>query len=635
MSSSNSETSEMNIDSESTIVKAPEIKYGIKESLRATKYELDALNSEIRFILRKTFRELRVLMNPVELFYLFFLLGLGLLSFFVFTVVIIPVLLWTIPGVSHIDIWGKPPFIDDKGLYNTIIGIWLSSDTLRLLGVGAGGIGVLIRLLFRPDIDKFKDKVNSRSEITYVFGSTIYAEKLIEKLVFQFAYEEQAALIADKKYLWVERLAGSLDTYTVHDTEEFEKRNLYEIIGFKNAKRALILTDNIERNQNILTNLRAIRPDLPIYILSQYTPQYLKSGELVQDDYLHIIDDLENTREALVKSLSLNINFPDCIEINVPRNYVGLPVTRFSQDKKTFDLEILAIRRPNIDDDGWQLIPSEDGILQRTDRIIIHAKGSPISIFGLKQTNRTVSELPVRHLVDLGELKIEQNGKRVTAKVTDAPGRSLLIEPKGTRKSWRRRLLGGASLITLIISLFLGRNEPVELFTYVMFFAGIIGLLIAHWLHPLPERGIMIWSKHDKTFLKRTKAFSKFGEDINFSFEKATHLIVRIDDKDTKLLTKREYILADQEGNYIQCLTLFDTGAESRIVIKRFEIRLQAYSNLKITETSKEIDVIIKNIMEDAKANSGDQISSKTIIKTSSDQITISSESKLIESAEE
>ena len=85
-----------------------------------------------------------------------------------------------------------------------------------------------------------------------------------------------------------------------------------------------------------LTNLRALHPELPIYILSQYTPQYLKSGELVQDNHLHIIDDLENTREALVKSLSLNINFPDCIEINVPRNYVGLSATRFFPRQKTF-----------------------------------------------------------------------------------------------------------------------------------------------------------------------------------------------------------------------------------------------------------------------------------------------------------
>ena len=57
----------------------------------------------------------------------------------------------------------------------------------------------------------------------------------------------------------------------------------------------------------------------------------------------------------------------------------------FSQDKKPFELELLAVRRPNIDDDGWTLLPSEDTVLQRTDRIIIHAKGSPISIFGLKQ----------------------------------------------------------------------------------------------------------------------------------------------------------------------------------------------------------------------------------------------------------
>ena len=559
-------------ENSSDIIEPQELNYGIPESLRAIRFEIDAAQAEIKYVLRKGWREMRVLLNPVELMYLFFLIGLGLISFFLFTAIIIPVLISLIPG---------DPFEAEK-LYNIILNVWLSDTVLRVLIGGVGALGILIRLLFRSDIDKFNDKVNSRSDLTYVFGSTIYAEKLIELLVFELAYEDQAALISDTPYLWVERIAGFIDTYTVKNNEEFEKSNLYKIIGFNNAKRVLILTDDIERNQNILTNLRALHPELPIYILSQFTPQYLKTGELVKDDHLFIIDDLENTREALVKSLSLNINFPDCTEINVPRNYAGLPARRMTKDLA--GIEVLAVRRPNVDDDEWVLLSADDTILQRTDRVILYVTWD----FGMKRINRVNHELPIRHLIDLGEIKVEEpNGKIYDAHITDEPGRSLLVEPKGTRKSWQRRLIAAISTLILFTGLILGRNQSISSYAYIFFFSGILGLLLAYWLHPLPQRGIMLWSKDEKTFLKKNKTFSFFGTDFRYSFEKATQIIVNIGNVTKKLQPMKEYYLIDKEGNKFHSINLVSSGIDSETVIKRFELRLKAYTGLSINEITK------------------------------------------------
>ena len=92
-----------------------------------------------------------------------------------------------------------------------------------------------------------------------------------------------------------------IDIYIVENSKEFEKHNLYETIGFKNASRIMILTEDIQLNQNILTNIRRVRPDVEIILLSQFSPPFVFS-DLVSDENLVIIDDLEPTDRGLVLS---------------------------------------------------------------------------------------------------------------------------------------------------------------------------------------------------------------------------------------------------------------------------------------------------------------------------------------------
>ena len=49
------------------------------------------------------------------------------------------------------------------------------------------------------------------------------------------------------------------------------------------------------------------------------------------------------------------------------------------------------------------------------------------------------------------------------------------------------------------------------------------------------------------------------------------------------------------------CITLIDSGTEAKTVINRFEIRLQSYADLPITESSNTLEEIITSIMEEKK----------------------------------
>jgi hypothetical protein len=119
-----------------------------------------------------------------------------------------------------------------------------------------------------------------------------------------------------------------------------------------------------------------------IIILSLYAPNFVFS-ELVKDENLVIIEDLDVTVQGLVLSLSLDFDFPQTSEIDVPRTYVGK-----SGDIMSFDipkLEVILIRR------GDELLPSSE-IMLPDDRIIVFY----YSNFDMKRTNRIVSELPYK-----------------------------------------------------------------------------------------------------------------------------------------------------------------------------------------------------------------------------------------------
>ena len=495
---------------------------------------------------------------------------------------------------------GQPEF---TGFSTWIFHLWTGDTTIRLLAGTAGAIGVILQLLFKSEIDKYRDKIKGRSNVTYVFGSSVYAEKFLSQLVFTFAYEDEATLISDNQYLWVERIAGLLDTYIVKKEEEFEKSKLYEIIEFKNAKRIYILTDNVMRNQNILTNIRAILPNVPIYILSQFTPDYLKDQSMVKDENLHIIDDLETTREGLVKSLSLDIKFPLCTEVNVPRRFVGKSALIMNNDLggNGNGIEILAVRRAHLDDNGWDLILPEQAILLRTDRLILHVTWD----FKMKEANRIVTETPVRYLADLGELKYEKtHNKFVKASITDLPGKKLLIEPKGTRKSWRRRIVGLISLILIVGGLVLGKQpKSYSPFDSILIVLGLIGLLIYQMMNPILLKGIVEIDKHEKSLLRRKKSFTKLGKDEEYDFSKMKALqLVNVEGKNSKRQFKNYYLI-DQEDNkhlFIRLLWNKKEKKQDKILsLKRFENRLQEYTGFTFTESFEESDEPVNVIDED------------------------------------
>ncbi len=395
-----------------------------RDNIRQLKFNLTSIRANSKFALRVIFRELKYFLPLQDLFILFLMVGVVLVVFLIILIWGLPLALSFIPGdpfdawifPRNLPTWPGPDATDleiqaaineagkeFKYLHWNLIrsGGWIFNGTVLRWAAGIIGVGtVVVRLMIKSPIMKYKDKVNTRKDVTYIFGSSRAAEQLLFELVRQYGYEERVSLISDADLLWVRKLKGLIDTYVVEDLREFEKVNLYEIIGFQNASRIMILTESIELNQNILTHIRHIRPDVDIILLSQYAPAFVFS-EIVQDENLTIIEDLDMTIQGLVLSLSMDFDFPPTVEIDVPRTYIGSTGDEMSSD--LVKQKVIAISR------GEELLPTNE-ILRIGDRVIIYH----FTDYFMKLTNRVVTELP---LVDKSKLKKKQKKERKNEKV--------------------------------------------------------------------------------------------------------------------------------------------------------------------------------------------------------------------------
>ncbi len=364
------------------------------DNMRQLKFNLTTIRADLKFVSRTIFRELKYFIPLKDLFLLFIWIFIIITFFLIIVIWGVPLALSIIPGDPFLawvgssfgrDLTAQEIAANKIGLHINLVrwnGAIFNDLTLRW-GAGIIGVGtVIIRLMIKSPILKYRDKVNTKKDVTYVFGTSRPAEQFLSEMIFEFGYEEKVSLIADVDLLWIRKLRALIDIYVVENNLEFEKPNLYEIIGFKNAKRIMILTESIELNQNILTNIRQVRPDVDIILLSQYAPAFVFS-DLVQDENLIIIEDLDTTIQGLVLSLSMDFDFPPTVEIDVPRTYIGSTGVAMTSD--LIKQKVLLIRR------GEELLPPEE-TMQLGDRVILYYFNN----YYMKLTNRVVTELPLR-----------------------------------------------------------------------------------------------------------------------------------------------------------------------------------------------------------------------------------------------
>lgn len=345
-------------------------------AFRAIKFEWHALRAEMKHVWRMAKREMNYFVNPVDVAIILMMYAFLVLLIFIGSFALVP------------SLWEMYDSDAGKKMRKDVWGFWTSWGG-RLV-VGSGGVIVFfIRLVVKSDIVKFKNKVNSKKfPLTYIFGTSSYAEYLIRDITKLYGEEEKFVLIADKDLIWVRQARALMDVYIVENQEEFLKENFYEIITFQNAQEFLILADDVALNQAILTHLRGLqnfkyvegRPK--IIMLSETAPSFLKHRNLDEENIV-LLDDLSAITDGLVLSLSLDISFPRCIELPAVKTFVGWPAVALSNHVRGFT--VLAINRQG------KILPPKETMLAE-DKLIIYVKER--GEHDTKRTRRITQELP-------------------------------------------------------------------------------------------------------------------------------------------------------------------------------------------------------------------------------------------------
>ncbi len=213
----------------------------------------------------------------------------------------------------------------------------------------------------RRRVRKFAEKAIERQNTIFVFGSNIFAEAFIDRLI-QIGAHSKVALISDKKLNWIEEVKEEVNILYEEQKEEYAKRNLYETIGFQNAEKVIILHEDPLIIQNIMSFVS--NDELKVILLAQFAPpfvQYLagqKQGQII------IVDNLKQIVNELYQQMSLPLVKPPVISIPVPKSRISKPVD---------DIHIPNVRILNIlREDSKERIFPLDQPTQEDDRLLIY-----------------------------------------------------------------------------------------------------------------------------------------------------------------------------------------------------------------------------------------------------------------------
>lgn len=260
--------------------------------------------------------------------------------------------------------------IDAWNMYITPYGLpqlGLPFPMWRILFVMSWILGALMSFFTKPKVKKFADKVNAKPSMFYIFGSNRLTEMLIDKLV-SLGMGVRTALIAKEPRLWIENLPEEINNLILDNPEELRNETLYDILGFANAEKVIVLVEDPDLAGNIITNVRKMNPEVELTLLSNNKPPFLDlSAGQIQN--VSIIEDTEAILRELTGKLTLGYERPNVISLPVPSAYVNNSPELFEKDFKK-KLKVLGIKRNGE-------IKQED-TLGKEDHVLLYLKDSEV-----------------------------------------------------------------------------------------------------------------------------------------------------------------------------------------------------------------------------------------------------------------
>ena len=221
-------------------------------------------------------------------------------------------------------------------------------------------------------VRKFAAKAVEQQSDFYVFGSNDFTEAFIDQLI-QIGAENKVSLISDIKLNWIEEVKSHINVLYEEKTEEYAKRNLYETLGFQNAKKVIILHEDPVIIQNIMSFVTG--SELQVILLSQFAPPFVKYLSGQKPGQILIVNNIFQIVNELYAKMDLPLSRPPIISIPVPPKLINSSLIHVNIPK----VRILRILREEY---KKKLLPIELP-LQEKDRLLLYLEDSQESLKNL------------------------------------------------------------------------------------------------------------------------------------------------------------------------------------------------------------------------------------------------------------
>ena len=249
------------------------------------------------------------------------------------------------------------------------VGIYLPEFSITVLFTGRYNIlwivgmaaGSLVSVFRRSKLEWFAEQVNAKPSMIYIFGANQLVERIIRELI-GLGFGPLVALIAEKKYYWIEELGATINVLILDSVEELRLPTLYHKITFKNALKVLCLVDSPELSQHIILNVRRVNPEAEIILLSRNKPYILDLiGEHLEK--ITIVEDLDTLSREIIRMLALGFIYAPVIEAKAPPEYAGKPVNAIEEDFD-YKIKVLGVKR------GDKIIQTD--VIEQGDTLILY-----------------------------------------------------------------------------------------------------------------------------------------------------------------------------------------------------------------------------------------------------------------------
>jgi hypothetical protein len=158
------------------------------DNMRQLKFNMTTIRANLKFVYRAIYREVKYFLPIKDLIILFSMIAISIIILILMIVIGFPMSLDLINKITNSKIFPWEEI--QQGFFRVLT----DPTFVRTAGGLIGAATIIIRLMIKSPIMKYKDKVNTRKDITYIFGSSRTAEQLLHELVQQYGYEERVSL---------------------------------------------------------------------------------------------------------------------------------------------------------------------------------------------------------------------------------------------------------------------------------------------------------------------------------------------------------------------------------------------------------------------------------------------------------